>query len=168
MSVSGGVNDFVVRFANVNGTGSASANTMFAKAIFRMGVPVSAKNIFPSNIQGLPTWYEVRVNGDGYIGRREGINLMVSVNPQSIEQDLKNTMSGGYFMYDSTWPLPHDNRREDRNYLEIPLMEMSNKHFSGPTLRQLFKNIIDVGACSALLNSDRDVIIGLINDQFPG
>ena len=93
MSVSGGVNDFVVRFANVNGTGSASANTMFAKAIFRMGVPVSAKNIFPSNIQGLPTWYEVRVNGDGYIGRREGINLMVSVNPQSINEDLKNTMS---------------------------------------------------------------------------
>ena len=110
MSVSGGVNDFVVRFANVNGTGSASANTMFAKAIFRMGVPVSAKNIFPSNIQGLPTWYEVRVNGDGYIGRREGINLMVSVNPQSIEQDLKNTMAGGYFMYDSTWPLPNAGR----------------------------------------------------------
>ena len=168
MSVSGGVNDFVVRFANVNGTGSASANTMFAKAIFRMGVPVSAKNIFPSNIQGLPTWYEVRVNGDGYIGRREGINLMVSVNPQSIDQDLKNTMSGGYFMYDSTWPLPHDKRREDLNYLEIPLMEMSNKHFAEPRLRQLFKNIIYVGACSALLNIDRDVIIGLLNDQFPG
>ena len=168
MSVSGGVNDFVVRFANVNGTGSASANTMFAKAIFRMGVPVSAKNIFPSNIQGLPTWYEVRVNGDGYIGRREGINLMVSVNPQSIEQDLKNTMAGGYFMYDSTWPLPHDKRREDLNYLEIPLMEMSNKHFSEPRLRQLFKNIIYVGACSALLNIDREVIIGLLNDQFPG
>ena len=168
MSVSGGVNDFVVRFANVNGTGSASANTMFAKAIFRMGVPVSAKNIFPSNIQGLPTWYEVRVNGDGYIGRREGINLMVSVNPQSIEQDLKNTMAGGYFMYDSTWPLPHGKRREDLNYLEITLMEMSNKHFSEPRLRQLFKNIIYVGACSALLNIDRDVIIGLLNDQFPG
>lgn len=168
MSVSGGVNDFVVRFANVNGTGSASANTMFAKAIFRMGVPVSAKNIFPSNIQGLPTWYEVRVNGDGYIGRREGINLMVSVNPQSIDQDLKNTMSGGYFMYDSTWPLPHDKRREDLNYLEIPLMEMSNKHFAEPRLRQLFKNIIYVGACSALLNIDREVIIGLLNDQFPG
>jgi 2-oxoglutarate ferredoxin oxidoreductase subunit alpha len=168
MSVSGGVNDFVVRFANVNGTGSASANTMFAKAIFRMGVPVSAKNIFPSNIQGLPTWYEVRVNGEGYIGRREGINLMVSVNPQSIDQDMKNTMSGGYFMYDSTWPLPHDKRREDLHYLEIPLMEMSNKHFAEPRLRQLFKNIIYVGACSALLNIDRDVIIGLLNDQFPG
>ena len=168
MSVSGGVNDFVVRFANVNGTGSASANTLFAKTIFRMGIPVSAKNIFPSNIQGLPTWYEVRVNGKGYIGRREGINLMVSVNPQSIDQDLKNTISGGYFMYDSTWPLPHDKRRDDLNYLEIPLMEMSNEHFSEPRLRQLFKNIIYVGACAALLNMDREVIIALLHDQFPG
>jgi 2-oxoglutarate ferredoxin oxidoreductase subunit alpha len=168
MSVSGGVNDFVVRFANVNGTGSASANTLFAKAIFRMGIPVSAKNIFPSNIQGLPTWYEVRVNGNGYIGRREGINLMVSVNPQSMDQDLKNTISGGYFMYDSTWPLPKEKRRDDLHYLEIPLMEMSNKNFSEPRLRQLFKNIIYVGACSALLNIDREVIIGLLNDQFPG
>jgi 2-oxoglutarate/2-oxoacid ferredoxin oxidoreductase subunit alpha len=168
MSVSGGVNDFVVRFANVNGTGSASANTMFAKAIFRMGVPVSAKNIFPSNIQGLPTWYEVRVNGDGYIGRREGINLMVSVNPQSMEEDLRNTMPGGYFMYDSTWPLAQNKRRADLHYLEIPLMEMSNEHFAEPRLRQLFKNIIYVGACSALLNIDKDVIIGLLNDQFPG
>lgn len=168
MSVSGGVNDFVVRFANVNGTGSASANTLFAKAIFRMGIPVSAKNIFPSNIQGLPTWYEVRINGNGYIGRREGINLMVSVNPQSMDQDIKNTLSGGYFMYDSTWPLSPDRRRDDLHYLEIPLMEMSNKHFAEPRLRQLFKNIIYVGALSALLDIDRDVIIGLLNDQFPG
>ncbi len=168
MSVSGGVNDFVVRFANVNGTGSASANMLFAKAIFRMGIPVSAKNIFPSNIQGLPTWYEVRVNGQGYIGRREGINLMVSVNPQSMDQDIKNTMSGGYFMYDSTWPLSGDRRREDHHYLEIPLMEMSNAHFAEPRLRQLFKNIIYVGALSALLDIDREVIIGLLHDQFPG
>jgi 2-oxoglutarate ferredoxin oxidoreductase subunit alpha len=168
MSVSGGVNDFVVRFANVNGTGSASANTLFAKAIFRMGIPVSAKNIFPSNIQGLPTWYEVRINGNGYIGRREGINLMVSVNPQSVDQDIKNTMSGGYFLYDSTWPLSPDRRRDDLHYLEIPLMEMSNQHFAEPRLRQLFKNIIYVGALSALLDIDRDVIIGLLNDQFPG
>lgn len=168
MSARGGVNDFVVRFANVNGTGSASANTMFAKSIFRMGVPVSAKNIFPSNIQGLPTWYEVRVNGDGFVGRREGIDLMVSVNPQSQEQDLKNTISGGYFLYDSTWPLAKEKRREDLQYLEIPLMELSNKHFSDPRFRQLFKNIIYVGALSALLNIDKEVLIGLLNDQFPG
>ena len=164
----GGVNDFVVRFANVNGTGSASANTMFAKSIFRMGVPVSAKNIFPSNIQGLPTWYEVRVNGNGYLGRREGIDLMVSTNPQSMDQDLKNTASGGYFMYDSTWPLAKDKRRDDLNYLEIPLMELSSKNFADPRFRQLFKNIIYVGALSALLNIDKDVIVGLLEDQFPG
>src|SRR6188768_3771498 len=168
MSVSGGVNDFVVRFANVNGTGSASANTLFAKTIFRMGIPVSAKNIFPSNIQGLPTWYEVRVNGSGYVGRREGINLMVSVNPQSIDQDLKSTVSGGYFMYDSTWPLPKEKKREDLHYLEIPLMELSNANFSDPRFRQLFKNMIYVGALSALLNIDKNVLIGLLNDQFPG
>jgi 2-oxoglutarate/2-oxoacid ferredoxin oxidoreductase subunit alpha len=168
MSFRGGVNDFVVRFANVNGTGSASANTLFAKSIFRMGVPVSAKNIFPSNIQGLPTWYEVRVNGDGFLGRREGINLMVSVNPQSQDQDLKNTMSGGYFLYDSTWPLAKEKRRDDLHFLEIPLMELSNEHFSDPRFRQLFKNIIYVGALSALLNIDKEVIVGLLHDQFPG
>ena len=168
MSSRGGVNDFVVRFANVNGTGSASANTMFAKSIFRMGIPVSAKNIFPSNIQGLPTWYEVRVNGDGFIGRREGINLMVSVNPQSIDQDLRNTMTGGYFMYDSTWPLSAQMRRDDLHYLEIPLMELSSKHFSDPRFRQLFKNMIYVGAVSALLQIDKEVLVGLLNDQFPG
>ncbi len=168
MSSGGGVNDFVIRFANVNGTGSASANTMFAKSIFRMGVPVSAKNIFPSNIQGLPTWYEVRVNGDGYVGRREGIDLMVGVNIQSQDQDLKNTRPGGYFMYDSTWPLAKEKRRDDLHYLEIPLMELSNSNFSDPRFRQLFKNIIYVGALSALLNIDKEVLVGLLNDQFPG
>ena len=168
MSDRSGINDFVVRFANVNGTGSASANTMFAKAIFRMGVPVSAKNIFPSNIQGLPTWYEVRVNGEGHIGRREGVNLMISVNPQSMDRDLKNTMSGGYFMYDSTWPMPKEKRRDDVHFLEIPLMQLSNDHFEDPRFRQLFKNIIYVGACATLLNIDREVIIGLLRDQFPG
>jgi 2-oxoglutarate ferredoxin oxidoreductase subunit alpha len=168
MSAGYGVNDFVVRFANVNGTGSASANMLFAKSIFRSGVPVSAKNIFPSNIQGLPTWYEVRVSGKGYIGRRDGINIMVSCNPQSIDNDLKSTASGGYFMYDSTWPLADDKRREDLLYLEIPLMEISNKHFAEPRFRQLFKNIIYVGALSALLNIDRQIFEGLLADQFPG
>src|SRR3954451_7635917 len=99
------INDFVVRFANVNGTGSASANALFTKAVFRMGVPVTPKNIFPSNIQGLPTWYEVRVSDKGYLGRREGIDLMVSVIPQSIMKDVESVKQGGYFMYDSTKPL---------------------------------------------------------------
>jgi 2-oxoglutarate ferredoxin oxidoreductase subunit alpha len=168
MSANRGVNDFVVRFANVNGTGSASANFLFAKSIFRMGVPVSAKNIFPSNIQGLPTWYEVRVNGDGYLGRRDGINIMVSVNPQSMDHDMRETLPGGYFLYDSTWPMTEDRKRPDLNYLEIPLMKMSNDNFAEPRFRQLFKNIIYVGALSALLKIERDVFVQLFNEQFPG
>src|SRR5215216_7351465 len=120
----GGVNDFVIRFANVNGTGSASANHLFTKAIFRMGIPVTPKNIFPSNIQGLPTWYEVRVSEKGYLGRREGIDLMVSVNPQSMPKDVENVRRGGYFLYDSTKPLAEELFRDDIHYLGIPLMEL--------------------------------------------
>ena len=121
------VNDFVVRFANVNGTGSASANFLFTKAIFRMGVPVTPKNIFPSNIQGLPTWYEVRVSEKGYLGRREGIDLMICVNPQSMAKDVTEVLPGGYFMYDSTKRLDEAYWREDINYIGIPLMEMCNR-----------------------------------------
>src|SRR6187399_2097685 len=123
-------NDFVVRFANVNGTGSASANLLFTKAIFRMGVPVTPKNIFPSNIQGLPTWYEVRVSEKGYLGRRAGIDLMVSVNPQSMHADVANVRSGGYFLYDSTKPLAEELIREDLAYLGIPLMQLCNDHYT--------------------------------------
>lgn len=164
----GGVNDFVIRFANVNGTGSASANGMFAKAIFRMGVPVTPKNIFPSNIQGLPTWYEVRVNEKGYLGRREGIDLMVSVNPQSMLKDVQSVRSGGYFMYDSTKPLHKEYIREDINYLGIPLMGICMEQYSDPRQRQLFKNIIYVGALAALLNIEFAVLEQLLAEQFKG
>ncbi|MFD2200498.1 2-oxoacid:acceptor oxidoreductase subunit alpha [Shivajiella indica] len=162
------INDFIVRFANVNGTGSASANYLFAKTIFRMGIPVTPKNIFPSNIQGLPTWYEVRVSEKGYLGRREGIDLMVCVNPQSMAQDVKNVKPGGYFMYDSTKKLPDAYVREDIHYLGIPMMEMSNQAFSDPRKRQLLKNIIYVGALSKLLNMDVEEIKKLIGEQFEG
>src|SRR6187399_3008970 len=121
------VNDFVVRFANVNGTGSASANLLFTKAIFRMGIPVTPKNIFPSNIQGLPTWYEVRVSEKGYLGRREGIDLMVAVNPQSMLSDVNAVKKGGYFLYDSSKPLHSQYHRADINYIGIPLMQMCNE-----------------------------------------
>jgi 2-oxoglutarate ferredoxin oxidoreductase subunit alpha len=163
-----GVNDFVVRFANVNGTGSASANFLFAKAIFRMGVPVTPKNIFPSNIQGLRTWYEVRVSEKGYLGRREGIDLTVCVNPQSMSSDVKNARSGGYFVYDSTKVLHEDYIRTDLHYIGIPLMEMCNREYSDPRLRQLFKNIIYVGALSALLNIEFGVMEQLLKEQFAG
>jgi 2-oxoglutarate ferredoxin oxidoreductase subunit alpha len=162
------VNDFIIRFANVNGTGSASANYLFAKTIFRMGIPVTPKNIFPSNIQGLPTWYEVRVSEKGYLGRREGIDLMVSVNPQSMAQDVKNVKPGGFFMYDSTKKLPETYLREDIHYLGIPMMEMSNQAFSDPRKRQLLKNIIYVGALSRLLNMDVEEIKKLVGEQFEG
>ncbi len=162
------VNDFVVRFANVNGTGSASANSMFAKAIFRMGIPVTPKNIFPSNIQGLPTWYEVRVSEKGYLGRREGIDLMVSVNPQSMLKDVQSVHSGGYFMYDSTKPLHKEYIREDITYLGIPLMGICMEQYTDPRQRQLFKNIIYVGALSALLDIEFTVLEQLLAEQFKG
>ncbi|MBL7811234.1 MAG: 2-oxoacid:acceptor oxidoreductase subunit alpha [Bacteroidetes bacterium] len=162
------INDFVIRFANVNGTGSASANFLFAKSIFRMGIPVSPKNIFPSNIQGLPTWYEVRVSEKGYLGRREGIDIMVCVNPQSMMQDVKSVKPGGYFIYDSTKPLHPDFIRTDITYLGIPLMEMCNREYTDPRQRQLFKNIIYVGALSCLLQIEFEVLKQLLAEQFKG
>ncbi|MBK8825741.1 MAG: 2-oxoacid:acceptor oxidoreductase subunit alpha [Saprospiraceae bacterium] len=162
------VNDFVVRFANVNGTGSASANYLFAKSVFRMGVPVSAKNIFPSNIQGLPTWYEVRVSEKGYLGRKEGIDLMISVNPQSFKKDIASVRSGGCFLYDSTKPLHNEFLREDIHFIGVPLMEICNREFTDPRQKQLFKNIVYVGAVARLLNIDTNIIEGLFAEQFQG
>lgn len=162
------VNDFVIRFANVNGTGSASANSMFAKAIFRMGIPVTPKNIFPSNIQGLPTWYEVRISEKGYMGRREGIDFMVCMNPQSMAKDVASVLPGGYFLYDSTKPLHKEFIRDDINYIGIPLMEICMREYTDPRLRQLFKNIIYVGALSALLAIEFEVLESLLGDQFKG
>ena len=126
------INDFVIRLANVNGTGSASANALFTKAVFRMGVPVTPKNIFPSNIQGLPTWYEVRVSESGHLGRREGIDLIVAVNPQSMKQDYADVREGGYFLYDSSKPLPTGYNRTDITHIGIPLMNLCNAEFSDP------------------------------------
>jgi 2-oxoglutarate ferredoxin oxidoreductase subunit alpha len=162
------VNDFVIRFANVNGTGSASANFLFTKAIFRMGIPVTPKNIFPSNIQGLPTWYEVRVNEKGYLGRREGIDLMVAVNPQSMLNDVKSVKKGGYFLFDSSKPLHSQYHRADINYIGIPLMQICNEAYTDARQRQLFKNIVYVGALIALLDIEFSVMEGLLAEQFKG
>ncbi len=162
------VNNFVIRFANVNGTGSASANYLFAKAIFRMGIPVTPKNIFPSNIQGLPTWYDVRVSEKGYLGRREGVDIMVCVNPQSMPDDVRSVRSGGYFIYDSTKALHPELIRNDVNYIGMPLMEMCLREFTDPRQRQLFKNIIYVGALAALLDIEFEVLEQLLAEQFEG
>ncbi|MGB5230738.1 MAG: 2-oxoacid:acceptor oxidoreductase subunit alpha [Desulfoprunum sp.] len=160
------INDFVVRFANVNGTGSASANNLFAMAIYRMGVPVTPKNIFPSNIQGLPTWYEVRVSGRGWLARRGGIDLTVAVNGQTLVQDYNEVLPGGYFLYDSTKRLPDDCRRDDLTIIAIPLTQLCNDAFTDPRLRQLLKNIIYIGALARLLAIDHAVLTAAISSQF--
>jgi len=161
-------NDFVVKFANVNGSGSASANELFAKAILRMGVPVSPRNIFPSNIQGLPTWYEVRVTERGWLGRRGGIDLMVAMNPQTWDADLKEIEPGGYLFYDNTRPLPPSKFRDDINVIGMPLTSICNRTYADARQRQLFKNIMYVGALSVLLDIDPAVIEKLFAEQYKG
>ena len=161
-------NDFVIKFANVNGSGSASANTLFAKSIMRMGVPISPRNIFPSNIQGLPTWYEVRVSESGWLGRRGGADLMVAMNPQTWEPDVAEIEPGGYLFYDSTRPLPKDKFRDDIHVLGMPLTEICNATYTDPRQRQLFKNIIYVGALAALLEIDIAEVEKLIAEQYKG
>jgi len=163
-----GVNNFVIKFANVNGSGSASANELFAKAILRMGVPVSPRNIFPSNIQGLPTWYEARVSEQGYQGRRGGIDMMVAMNPQTWDADVAEIAPGGYLFYDSTRPMPESKFRSDIQVLGMPLTEICNAVYSEPRQRQLFKNIVYVGALSVLLEIEPDVIEQLFSEQYKG
>jgi 2-oxoglutarate ferredoxin oxidoreductase subunit alpha len=162
------VNDFVIKFANVNGSGSASANELFAKAILRMGVPVSPRNIFPSNIQGLPTWYEVRVSEAGWLGRRGGVDMMVAMNPQTWDADLAELSPGGYLFYDNTRPLPPAAFRQDINVIGIPLTEICNAVYADPRQRQLFKNIVYVGALSVLLEIDPAEIEKLFGEQYKG
>jgi 2-oxoglutarate ferredoxin oxidoreductase subunit alpha len=160
------VNDFVVKFANVNGSGSASANQLFAKAIIRMGVPLATRNIFPSNIQGLPTWFEIRVSEAGHLAAREGTDLMVAMNPQTWDQDVASIRPGGYLFYDSTRVIPQDKFRADINVLGMPLTALTNATYSDPRQRQLFKNIIYVGALAALLDIEISVIEALLANQF--
>jgi len=161
-------NDFVVKFANVNGSGSASANQLFAKAILRMGIPIASRNIFPSNIQGLPTWFEVRVSGEGHLGRRGGVDLMVAMNPQTWDRDVAEVDPGGYLFYDSTKPLPKSRFRDDITVIGVPLTAMSNEAYSEARQRQLFKNIIYVGALSSLLGIEPAVIEQLLGEQYKG
>jgi len=162
------VNDFVVRFANVNGSGSASANEMFARAILRMGIPVAPRNIFPSNIQGLPTWYEVRVSEAGHLGARGGTDLMVAMNPQTFDKDIAGIEPGGYLLYDSTKPLPASKFRDDLTVIGVPLTAICNREYTDPRQRQLFKNIIYVGVLTAMLDMDVKVVEQLIGEQYKG
>ena len=162
------VNDFVVKFANVNGSGSASANEMFARSILRMGVPVASRNIFPSNIQGLPTWYEVRVSGHGWLGRRGGVDLMAAMNPQTWDKDIASIDPGGYLFYDSSRPIPASRFRDDLTIIRMPLTEICNAAYNDPRQRQLFKNITYVGALAQLLDIDLAVLEQLVGEQYKG
>ncbi len=160
------VNDVVIKVATVNGTGSASANGLLMKSIFRMGIPVVGKNFFPSNIQGLPTWYEVRVTGDGHQSRADRIDVMVAMNAQTYEKDMAEVTSGGWLIYDSTWSRSKLLDRKDITVLGIPLSRMCNERFDGVRARILMKNIAYVGAIAALLDIDLDVIKALLEQTF--
>jgi 2-oxoglutarate ferredoxin oxidoreductase subunit alpha len=161
-------NDFVIKFANINGSGSASANELFARAMLRMGVPVSPRNIFPSNIQGMPTWYEVRVSEAGHLGRRGGCDMMVAMNPQTWDADVKEIDAGGYLFYDSTRPVPAARLRDDITVIGMPLTQICNDAYTDARERQLFKNIIYIGALAALLNIDAREIEKLFAEQYRG
>ena len=160
------INDVVIKVATVNGTGSASANGLLRKAIFRMGVPVVGKNYFPSNIQGLPTWYEIRVTGEGYCCRSDRVDIMVAMNAQTYARDLAEVEPGGCLIYDSTWPRSSLLNRDDIAIIGIPLSKMCNENFDGARARILMKNIAYVGALAALLALDLDVIKNLLEETF--
>jgi 2-oxoglutarate ferredoxin oxidoreductase subunit alpha len=161
-------NDFVIKFANINGSGSASANELFARAVMRMGVPIAPRNIFPSNIQGMPTWYEMRVSGAGWLGRRGGCDLMVAMNPQTWDRDIAEIAPGGYLLYDSTKNLPRSRFRSDVVVLGLPLTELCNSEYTDPRQRLLFKNFMYVGALTALLDMEFAVVEKLIAEQYRG
>jgi 2-oxoglutarate ferredoxin oxidoreductase subunit alpha len=163
------VNDFVVKFANVNGSGSASANALFAKAVLRMGIAATPRNIFPSNIQGLPTWYEVRISDAGHLAARGGgPDLMVAMNPQTWDKDVQSIEPGGYLFYDNTKPMPVEKLRTDIVVVGVPLTAITNEAYTDSRQRQLFKNIVGLGALSMLLDLDPAVIEQLLSEQFKG
>ncbi len=165
---SGSVNDFAIKLANVNGTGSASANGLLMQAIFRMGIPVSGKNLFPSNIQGLPTWYEIRVNNQGHTARALDYDLMVAMNAQTYGRDIKEVRPGGYVLYDSSWPLDPKVYRADVNFIPIPFAAMCNERFKDARARTLMKNIAYAGALVATLEIDMGTVEALLDERFAG
>ena len=166
MSTVPATNEFTLKVANVNGTGSASANALLMKTFFRMGIPVVGKNYFPSNIQGLPTWYEVRVSAQGYLARSGRIDLLVAMNAETYQKDLADVSPGGYLLYDSTWPRHKSLKRDDIQIIGIPLAQMCNEHFSNARSRILMKNMAYVGALAALLNLDMAVIEDSLQKSF--
>ena len=160
------VNDFAFKMGTVNGTGSASANSLLMQAIFRMGIPVTGKNVFPSNIQGLPTWYEIRVSKDGYTARPEHVDLVVALNPETYAKDVAAVRPGGYLLYDSSWPLDDKLIRDGITILGIPFGKMCVESFEGDRNRTLLRNIAYVGALAALLEIDMDIVGEMLREKF--
>jgi 2-oxoglutarate ferredoxin oxidoreductase subunit alpha len=160
------VNDFVIKIATVNGTGSASANTLLMKSIFRSGIPVMGKNYFPSNIQGLPTWYEIRVSKDGYVARSGKVDIMVAMNAETYARDVRDVAAGGYLIYDSTWPRPALLKRDDITVIGVPLARLCNENFKGVRTRILMKNICYAGVLAALLDLDVERIRELLAETY--
>ena len=160
------INDFVIKLANVNGTGSASANTLLMKSIFRMGIPVIGKNYFPSNIQGLPTWYEIRVTRDSYVARSGRVDVMVAMNAETYAKDIKEVSPGGYLLYDSTWPRPALLKRDDITIFGVPLARMCNETFQGVRSRILLKNIMYAGVLAALFEIDLEIMRALLGESY--
>src|SRR5689334_16980111 len=159
------INDFAFRIGTVNGTGSASANTLLMQAIFRMGIPVSGKNVFPSNIQGLPTWYEIRVSGDGWVARPGAVDLVVALNPETYRKDVAAVRPGGYLLYDSSWPLDPTLVREGITALGIPFGRMCVEAFEGDRPRTLLRNIAYAGALAALLAIDTALVAEMLREK---
>ena len=166
MSGKSGINDFAFKMGTVNGTGSASANGLLMKAIFRSGVPVVGKNYFPSNIQGMPTWYEIRVSKDGYTARPSEVDLVVALNPATYAKDVKTVRPGGYLVYDSTWPMDPDLVREGITILGIPFGRMCVETFEKDRDRTLLRNIAYAGSLAALLKIDTAVIEAMLTEKF--
>src|ERR1700755_1361574 len=161
------INDFVIKLANVNGTGSASANSLLMKSIFRMGIPVMGKNYFPSNIQGLPTWYEIRVTRDGYVARSGRVDIMGAMTAETYAKDVKEVAPGAFLIYDSTWPRPALLKREDITVLGVPLARLCNENFNGVRTRIPMNNICYAGVLAALLDLDLELIRKLLAETYP-
>ncbi|MDX2207824.1 MAG: 2-oxoacid:acceptor oxidoreductase subunit alpha [Gemmatimonadales bacterium] len=161
-----GINDFAFKIGTVNGSGSASANGLLMQAIFRMGIPVTGKNVFPSNIQGLPTWYEIRVNGERWTARPSALDLVVALNPATYAQDVAAVRPGGYLLYDSSWPLDPTLVREGVTILGVPFGAMCIEAFQGDRERTLMRNIVYAGTLAALLKIDMEVVAGMLDEKF--
>ena len=160
------VNEFTIKIANVNGTGSASANGLLMRSLFRMGIPVVGKNYFPSNIQGLPTWYEIRASEKGHLARSGRIDILVAMNAETYKKDLEDVVPGGYLIYDSTWPRHSLLQRDDITIIGVPISKMCNENFPTARTRILMKNVVYVGVVAALLDLNLEVVSELLNQTF--